>query len=60
MYDTYLGHPASYWLELKMQAEKLSYTDLIQELADLRAKLGMYESSYERLSKHREVLYGSS
>ena len=59
MYDLYLGHPTSYWLELKLKADKLNYVELVEEIADLRAKLGMYERHYERLDKERGVLYGA-
>jgi len=57
MYDLYLGHPASYWLELKLKADKLDYVEMVTEIADLRAKLGMYERHYDKLTKQREVLY---
>lgn len=60
MHDLYLGHTASYWLELQLQADKLDYSRLIKELADLRSKLGMYESSHDQLVKQREVLYGTT
>lgn len=60
MYDKFLGKPVSYWLEIDHWAKEHDYEDLIEEIVDLRAKLGMYERHYEKLSNQRELLYGKT
>lgn len=41
--NEFLGHSAKYWLELQSKAEALNVTKLIEENADLRAKVNFYE-----------------
>lgn len=60
MMGDYLGHPMTFWLELKLQVDKLGSHDIIRELADLRSKVAMYESHYDRLQTEKEVVDGET
>jgi len=48
----FMGHPASYWVELQNRADELNVSHLIQELADAYAKIGFYE---RRISEMHEL-----
>lgn len=54
--DMLFGETLSFWLELKMQADKLNYTDLIRDNAKLRAKVSYYENMFNQVNKYREVV----
>lgn len=49
--DLFLGHPMNYWLELEKWAKLNNASDLIQEIADLRGKIGFYESRIKQLNE---------
>lgn len=59
----FLGHPVSFWIELKRRAdEKLidgdGYSKLLAEIASLRGKVSFYESRVTQLYAFKQV--GSS
>jgi len=56
MIDWFLGHPIRYWIELQNHAEECNHVDLLQEIADLRAKVSFYESRLDDIQKFREVV----
>lgn len=48
--EKYLGENTAFWLEVKSRLDKLNTTDYVREIADLRAKVSIYEDRIEKLN----------
>lgn len=46
----FYGKPISYWIELDRKARELNVENLIDEIAELRAKVSFYESRIEEMN----------
>lgn len=49
--ETFLGHPFKYWVELEKKAEILDVVDYVAEIAELRGKVGFYESRIKQMNE---------
>lgn len=52
--DKFLGQEIKYWVELQKKAEELGVVDWLKEIAELRAKVGFYESRIKEMDDFKK------
>lgn len=51
----FMGRSLDYWQTLQAEAKNLRVTELIEEIAILRAKVAFYESRLDQMEQFRHI-----